>query len=373
MNDFTNGTKRLFRLLAMNDALPKGLAIASIIGEGGNAPGVETTVTGVSPLLLAAALNKPIKSLTQYGLCSQASTPTPSAPVDIMCNNGAVRMVHRSGLPSGYKLLEYVGGSGSQYIPTPVKIASTDIIEAEFRNSSASGYGALYGIYAMGQSSAFYANRTYYGYDVSNGAVNTNIDVDTEWHSVKHDFVNGVLTLDGDDFSFIEKIGLKENLSPTRANGLVSMINTIKAAAAENMPKEEAKEEARGGEVLSADDVKDLAPLYENVILALKQVYDPEIPVNIYDLGLIYELNINKAREVYIKMTFTAPNCPMADEVLNDVKVSVEDVPGVKGVNIDLVFEPVWDRSMLSEEARLELGLDDDDVTASDNEENGIH
>ena len=159
----------------------------------------------------------------------------------------------------------------------------------------------------------------------------------------------------GDDFSFIEKIGLKENLSPTRANGLVSMINTIKAAAAENMPKEEAKEEARGGEVLSADDVKDLAPLYENVILALKQVYDPEIPVNIYD------------------MTFTAPNCPMADEVLNDVKVSVEDVPGVKGVNIDLVFEPVWDRSMLSEEARLELGLDDDDVTASDNEENGIH
>ena len=177
----------------------------------------------------------------------------------------------------------------------------------------------------------------------------------------------------GDDFSFIEKIGLKENLSPTRANGLVSMINTIKAAAAENMPKEEAKEEARGGEVLSADDVKDLAPLYENVILALKQVYDPEIPVNIYDLGLIYELNINKAREVYIKMTFTAPNCPMADEVLNDVKVSVEDVPGVKGVNIDLVFEPVWDRSMLSEESRLELGLDDDDVTASDNEENGIH
>ena len=176
----------------------------------------------------------------------------------------------------------------------------------------------------------------------------------------------------GDDFGFIEKIGLKENLSPTRANGLVSMINTIKAAAVENLPKEEAKEDARGGEVLSADDVKDLAPLYEKVILALKQVYDPEIPVNIYDLGLIYELNINKARDVYIKMTFTAPNCPMADEVLNDVKVSVEDVPGVKEVKIDLVFEPAWDRSMLSEEARLELGLDDDMVT-SDDDENGIH
>ena len=69
-------------------------------------------------------------------------------------------------------------------------------------------------------------------------------------------------------------------------------------------------------EVLTPQDVKALAPLYEAVVLALKQVYDPEIPVNIYDLGLIYELNINKAKEVYIKMTFTAPNCPMADEVM---------------------------------------------------------
>ena len=76
-------------------------------------------------------------------------------------------------------------------------------------------------------------------------------------------------------------------------------------------------------EVLTAEDARELAPLYSNVILALKQVYDPEIPVNIYDLGLIYELVINKKREVSITMTFTAPNCPMADEVMNDVKVSV--------------------------------------------------
>ena len=62
-------------------------------------------------------------------------------------------------------------------------------------------------------------------------------------------------------------------------------------------------------DILTPEDVKELAPLYEDVVLALKQVYDPEIPVNIYDLGLIYELNINKAHEVYIKMTFTAPNC----------------------------------------------------------------
>lgn len=114
-------------------------------------------------------------------------------------------------------------------------------------------------------------------------------------------------------------------------------------------------------EVLTAEDAKALAPLYTDVIKALKQVYDPEIPVNIYDLGLIYELVINKEHDVAIKMTFTAPNCPMADEVMAEVKTSVEDVPGIKSCNIELVFEPVWDKSMLSEEARLDLGLDIDE------------
>lgn len=114
-------------------------------------------------------------------------------------------------------------------------------------------------------------------------------------------------------------------------------------------------------EMLTAEDAKALAPLYTDVIKALKQVYDPEIPVNIYDLGLIYELVINKEHDVAIKMTFTAPNCPMADEVMAEVKTSVEDVPGIKSCNIELVFEPVWDKSMLSEEARLDLGLDSDD------------
>lgn len=111
-------------------------------------------------------------------------------------------------------------------------------------------------------------------------------------------------------------------------------------------------------EVLTPQDVKALAPLYEAVVLALKQVYDPEIPVNIYDLGLIYELNINKAKEVYIKMTFTAPNCPMADEVIEDVRRSVEQTLGVTKCTIDLVFEPAWDQSLLSDEARVALGMD---------------
>lgn len=136
----------------------------------------------------------------------------------------------------------------------------------------------------------------------------------------------------------------------------------------------EENEVKTNAEVLTAEDVKELTPLYENVILALKQVYDPEIPVNIYDLGLIYELNIRKSREVYIKMTFTAPNCPMADEVMAEVKRNVEDVPNVKGCSIDLVFEPVWDQSMMSDEAKVTLGFDvdfDDAPQADDAQTDG--
>ena len=110
--------------------------------------------------------------------------------------------------------------------------------------------------------------------------------------------------------------------------------------------------------VLTAEDVKELAPLYDAVILALKQVYDPEIPVNIYDLGLIYELNIDKEHSVKIVMTFTAPNCPMADEVLSEVKRGVELTPGIVSCDIELVFEPAWDQSLLSDEARLALGME---------------
>ena len=111
-------------------------------------------------------------------------------------------------------------------------------------------------------------------------------------------------------------------------------------------------------DILTPEDVRELAPLYDAVVNALKEVYDPEIPVNIYDLGLIYELTISKSHEVYIKMTFTAPNCPMADEVLAEVRQSVLLTPGITACNVELVFEPVWDQSMLSDEARVALGLD---------------
>ncbi|MFA6592519.1 MAG: iron-sulfur cluster assembly protein [Bacteroidales bacterium] len=124
-------------------------------------------------------------------------------------------------------------------------------------------------------------------------------------------------------------------------------------------------------ETLSQEDAQALSDLYAKVILALKQVYDPEIPVNIYDLGLIYNLVIKDGSEADIQMTFTAPNCPMADEVLMQVQEAVEDVPGIKKCNIEMVFEPAWDMSRLSEEARVELGLDEADQQNKDEDISG--
>lgn len=99
--------------------------------------------------------------------------------------------------------------------------------------------------------------------------------------------------------------------------------------------------------------------LERDIIKALRNVYDPEIPVNVYDLGLIYELKVDEDHNVYIQMTLTAPNCPMADFVMDQVQGAVQGVPGVVDVNVDLVFEPAWDKSRMSEEALFELGLDE--------------
>jgi FeS assembly SUF system protein len=95
----------------------------------------------------------------------------------------------------------------------------------------------------------------------------------------------------------------------------------------------------------------------EQVINALKHVFDPEIPINIYDLGLIYELKIDDQSNVYIRMTLTAPNCPVAEEMPEMVRAEVKNVEGVKAVTVELVFDPPWDKEMLSEAALLELGL----------------
>ena len=96
----------------------------------------------------------------------------------------------------------------------------------------------------------------------------------------------------------------------------------------------------------------------ERIVDVLRTVYDPEIPVNIYDLGLIYKVDVKETGAVAIDMTFTSPTCPAADFILEDVRQKVETVEGVKASNINFVMEPIWDQSMMSEEARVELGLD---------------
>ena len=97
--------------------------------------------------------------------------------------------------------------------------------------------------------------------------------------------------------------------------------------------------------------------LEEKVIEALKRVHDPEIPVNIYDLGLVYELKIDEQSLVYIKMTLTTPNCPIAEDMPGIVYNEIKSVEGVTDVKVDLVFDPPWDKDMISEAALLELGL----------------
>ena len=98
-------------------------------------------------------------------------------------------------------------------------------------------------------------------------------------------------------------------------------------------------------------------PLYEEIVAACRSVYDPEIPVNIYDLGLIYTIEIDQESNVDILMSLTAPGCPVAGEMPGWVADAVEPLPGVKTANVQLVWEPQWGMDMMSDEARLELGF----------------
>ena len=98
--------------------------------------------------------------------------------------------------------------------------------------------------------------------------------------------------------------------------------------------------------------------IQEKVIDLLKTVYDPEIPVNIYDLGLIYRIELSEDNtELSVDMTLTAPNCPAADFIMEDVRQKLETIEGLKKVDVNLVFEPEWNKDLMSEEAKLELGL----------------
>ena len=98
--------------------------------------------------------------------------------------------------------------------------------------------------------------------------------------------------------------------------------------------------------------------IYDKVVELLKTVYDPEIPVNVYDLGLVYRIELSDdMTQLDVDMTMTAPSCPMADFILEDVRQKLESIEELKTVNVNLVFEPEWDKDMMSDEAKLELGM----------------
>ena len=100
-----------------------------------------------------------------------------------------------------------------------------------------------------------------------------------------------------------------------------------------------------------------MSDIRSKVIEVVKKIYDPEIPVNIYELGLIYKIDVDEKNKVNVDMTLTSPNCPVAESLPNEVKNSIKEIKDVKDVELDLVWDPPWDKSMMSDAAKLELNL----------------
>lgn len=147
------------------------------------------------------------------------------------------------------------------------------------------------------------------------------------------------------DLDFIEKIGLKSHLSPTRSNGLVSMIQLIKSYA------------RRLGPPVEVAPATAAADYREKMIEQIKQIYDPEIPVDIWELGLIYDLEIDDHGKVRITMTLTSPACPVAGSLPGEVQERLLELPFVTDVELSLVWNPPWSKERMSDEAKLALDM----------------
>jgi FeS assembly SUF system protein len=104
-------------------------------------------------------------------------------------------------------------------------------------------------------------------------------------------------------------------------------------------------------------NVSEVVALHDKIVEKLRTVYDPEIPVNIYDLGLVYEVKVEPSSDVYVKMTLTSPGCPAAGTLPGEVEDKIVVIPGVQKVKVDVVWEPTWDKNMMSEAAKLQLGF----------------
>lgn len=104
-------------------------------------------------------------------------------------------------------------------------------------------------------------------------------------------------------------------------------------------------------------DTQNFSPIQKSIVEKLQNIYDPEIPVNVWDMGLIYDISVDEDKNVVILMTLTAPNCPVAESLPIDVQKQIETIPEIKSVNVKITFEPIWNMDMMSESAKLTLGF----------------
>lgn len=157
----------------------------------------------------------------------------------------------------------------------------------------------------------------------------------------------------GVNLAFIHTLGLDTHLSPSRANGLTSMVKDVirYATIAHAELPEEPENQTTEEQPLQA------SPLRDSVIEAIHTVFDPEIPIDIYELGLIYEVRVMANSHVHVLMTLTTPNCPSAQSLPLEVEDVVRNVPGVAGVDVEITFDPPWDKTMMSEAALFSIGL----------------
>ncbi|MFW6060744.1 MAG: SUF system Fe-S cluster assembly protein [Phycisphaeraceae bacterium] len=137
----------------------------------------------------------------------------------------------------------------------------------------------------------------------------------------------------------------------------LSVGHTERAAQDSEDPRGRSEREQAEREAQAEDAIASAGSTEEKIIAALKQVYDPEIPVDIYELGLIYDIDIDESKKVHVRMTLTSPACPVAEQLPGEVRAAVERVPEVTGAEIELTFEPPWSMEMMSEEAKLMLGF----------------
>lgn len=121
--------------------------------------------------------------------------------------------------------------------------------------------------------------------------------------------------------------------------------------------KKDKKDEKQEKDEMATPEITDKMVVEKNVINTLKQIFDPEIPVNVFDLGLIYEVDVQEDMHVNIVMTLTAPNCPVAESLPNEIREKTAATEGVKSADIELTFDPPWDKDLMSDEAKLDLGF----------------